>query len=79
MDDYESNCNVLRSILGSCLSYINKSMPLWYYGILLPEVDDDILSYLFNLTIVQLKKSYNRVVLSPLKIIVLSVLYIFRS
>ena len=56
MNNHETNYIVLRSILGSCLSYINKLMPLWYYGILLPEVDDDILSYLFNLTIVQLKQ-----------------------
>ena len=57
MDDYESNCIVLRSILGSCLSNINKLIPLWYYDILLPEEEEDTsLSCLLNLTIVQLKK-----------------------
>ena len=30
MDDYEANCVVIRSLLGSCLSDINKNMPLWY-------------------------------------------------
>jgi len=41
MDDYESIFTVLRTILGSCLSDINKLMPLWYYGILLPEEEED--------------------------------------
>ena len=57
MDDYESNCIVLRSIFGSCLSYINKLMPLWYYGILLPEtVDECCLCSLLNLILVELKQ-----------------------
>ena len=57
MEDYEANCVVLRSLLGSCLSDINKNMPLWHYGILLPEEEEDCsLSYLFNLTIDELKK-----------------------
>ena len=57
MDDYESNYIVLRIILGSYLSDINKLMPLWYYGILLPEEEEDCsLSFLLNLTIVELKR-----------------------
>ena len=47
MDDYESNCIVLRTILGSCLSDINKLMPLWYYGILLPEKEKDCSLYVY--------------------------------
>ena len=50
MDDYESNCIVLRTILDSCLSNINKLKPIWHYGILLPKIEEDFsLSYLFNL------------------------------
>ena len=57
MDDYESNCIVLRSILGSCLSDINKLMPLWHYGIILPEVVEEYFIYsLLNLSIVELKQ-----------------------
>ena len=56
MDDCEARCVVLRSLFGSCLSDINKNMPLWYYGILLPEEEEDCnLSYLLNLTIDELK------------------------
>ena len=56
MDDDESNCIVLRTILGSCLSDINKLMLLWHYGILLLEEEEDCsLSFLLNLTIVELK------------------------
>ena len=57
MDNYESNCITIRSILGSCLSDINKLMPLWYYGIILPEIKEvDSLSILMNLKIVSLKQ-----------------------
>ena len=57
MDDYESNCIVLRSILGSYLSDINKLMPLQYYEILLPEeAEKRCLCSLLNLTIVELKQ-----------------------
>ena len=57
MDDYESNCIVLRSILGSYLSNINKLMPLWHYGILLPEEAEECCLYsLLNLTITELKQ-----------------------
>ena len=57
MKDCEANCIVLRSLLGSCLSDINKLMPLWYYGILLPKEEEDYsLPFLLNLTIVQLKQ-----------------------
>ena len=56
MEDCEANCVVLRSLLGSCLSDINKNMPLWHYGILLPEEEEDCsLSYLLNLSIDELK------------------------
>ena len=56
MDDYESNCIVVKSIFGSYLSYINKLIPLWYYGILLPETADECcLCSLLNLTLVELK------------------------
>ena len=38
------------------LSDINKNMPLWYYGILSPEEEEDCsLAYLLNLTIDKLK------------------------
>ena len=57
MEDCEANCVVIRSLLGSCLSDINKNMPLWHYDILLPEEEEDCsLSYLLNLTIDELKK-----------------------
>ena len=57
MDDYESNCIAVRSILGSCLSDINKLMPLWYYGIILPEAAEECcLCSLSNLTLVELKQ-----------------------
>ena len=57
MEEYEANHVVIRSLLGSWLSGINKNMPLWHYGIPLPEEDDDCsLSYLLNLTIDELKK-----------------------
>ena len=56
MEGREANCVVLRSLLGSCLSDIDKNMPLWRYGILLPEEEKYcILSYLLNLTIDELK------------------------
>ena len=57
MDDYESNCIVLRSILGSCLSDINKLMPLLHYRILVSEAAEECcLCSLLNLTIVELKQ-----------------------
>ena len=56
MEDCKANYVVLRSLLGSCLSDINKNMPLWHYGILIPEEDDCSLSYLLNLTIDELEK-----------------------
>ena len=56
MDNYECNCIVLRTILGSYLSDINKLILLWNYGILLPEKEDTSLSFLMNLTIMQLKQ-----------------------
>ena len=56
MEDYEANCIVLRSLLGFCLSDINKLMPLWYYGILLPKEEEECsLSYLLNITIDEMK------------------------
>ena len=52
MEDCEANCIVLRSLLGSCLSDINKLMSLWYYSILLSKEEKDCsLSFLLNLTI----------------------------
>ena len=57
MDNYECNCIVFRTILGSYLSDINKLVLLWNYGILLPEKEEDTIpSFLLNLTIVQLKQ-----------------------
>ena len=57
MEYCEANCVVLRSLLGSCLSDVNKNMPLWHYDIRLPEEKEDrSLSYLLNLTIDELKK-----------------------
>ena len=50
MYNYEFNCIVLRAILGSCLSSIDKLMILWYYGILLPEEEVEYsLSCMLNL------------------------------
>ena len=52
MEDCEADCIVLRSLLGSCLSNINKLLPLWHYGIMLPEEEEDCsIYYLLNLTI----------------------------
>ena len=57
MEDFEANCIVLWPLLGSYLSDINKLIPLWHYGILLPEEKKYfILSYLLNLTTDELKK-----------------------
>ena len=56
MEDCEANCVVLRSLLGSCLSDINKNIPLWHYGTFFPEEKDCSNSYLLNLTIDDLKK-----------------------
>ena len=57
MDDCESNGIVLRSILGSYLSDINKLIPLWHYEILLPEAAEwYCLCSLLNLIIVELKQ-----------------------
>ena len=57
MEDCEANCVVLPSLFGSYLSDINKNMPLWYYGIILPEEEEDCsFSYLLNLTIDESKK-----------------------
>ena len=59
MDNYESNYIILRAILGSCFSDINKLIPLWQYGVLLPEEEeeeeDGRLSSMLNLKINQLK------------------------
>ena len=59
MDDYESNYIGVRTILGSCLSNVNRLLLLWYYGILSPEEEEEeeecSLSFLSDLTIVQLK------------------------
>ena len=64
MEDCEANYVVLRWLFGSCLSDIDKNMPLWHYSILLTEEEEDFsLSYLLNLTIDELKKYYNYVVL----------------
>ena len=57
MDNFESNCIVLRTILGSCLSDINILMPLLHYDILLPEEEEDYsLTFLLNLTIGEFKQ-----------------------
>ena len=57
MDNFESNCIVLRTILGSCLSDINILMPLLHYDILLPEEEEDYsLTFLLNLTIGEYKQ-----------------------
>ena len=56
MDDFESNCMVLRSIFGSCLSDINSMSNLWYYGILFPEEHHECsLSSILNIRISELK------------------------
>ena len=57
MEYCEANYVVMFSLLGSCSSDINKNIPLWHYDIVLPEEEEDYsLSYLFNLTIDELKK-----------------------
>ena len=54
MEDCEANCVVLRSLLGSCLSDIDKNIPC----ILLPEEEEDCsFSHLLNLKIDELKKN----------------------
>ena len=56
MDNYESNCIILRTILGSFLSDINKLTILWPYSILLPEGEEVLsLSFMLNLKIDELK------------------------
>ena len=57
MDSYESNCIVLRAILGSCLSNMNKLIPLWNVGILLSEKEDCSQSFILNLEHGKLKQS----------------------
>ena len=47
MEDREANCVVLRSLLGSCLSDIDKNMTLWHYGILLPEEEKIVASLIY--------------------------------
>ena len=75
MDDYESNFIVLRSISGSCLSNINKLMPLWHYGIILPEAAEECSLYsLLNLTIVELRwtiKLFDIILLNSTEIVIL--------
>ena len=57
MDDYETNCIVLISILCSCLSDINKLMHLWNYGIILPNAAGECcLCSLLNLSLLELKQ-----------------------
>ena len=56
MDNCKSNSIVLSEILGSCLSDINKLIPLWHYGIPLPEEEDSSLYFFLNLTILELKQ-----------------------
>ena len=57
MDNYESNCIILRAILGSCLSDIKKSLSLWHYIILLLEDEEYYsISFMLNLTISKLKQ-----------------------
>ena len=56
MYNYESNGIVLRTILSSCLSNINKLIPLSYYGILLPEKKDANILFVLKLIIVLLKQ-----------------------
>ena len=73
MEDCEANCVVLRSLLGSCLSDINKNISLWHYGTFLPEEKEDCsISYLLNLTIDGLKKILELMDLSLLITILLS-------
>ena len=75
MNDHGSNCIVLISILGSCLSDINKLMPLWYYGIILPEAAEECSLYsLLNLTIVELRwtiKLFDIILLHSTEIVIL--------
>ena len=56
MEKYESNCHKIRLLFGSCLSEINQHIPLWYYGILLPEQDECSMSSLLNVSIDELKQ-----------------------
>ena len=60
MDHYEYNYIVLRTILSSCLSNINKSIALWYCGIILSEEEEEEedcnLSSTLNLKIDKLKQ-----------------------
>ena len=57
MDNYESNCMVLRAILYSCLSDINKLIPLWHYGVFLSKEEEKDCSLSFILNLKQLLES----------------------
>ena len=68
MDSYESNCIVLRAILGSRLSTMNTLIPLWNVGILLPEKEVDYsLSSMLNLKINELKQILKLCGILPIK------------
>ena len=56
MDPCESNCHMIRLLLGSCLSEINQYIPFWHYGILLPKHEDTSLSSLLNISLDDLKQ-----------------------
>ena len=57
MDNYESCSIVLWTILGSNLRDINRLTPSLYYGIRLPEEEEDYnLSFILNLKINELKQ-----------------------
>ena len=56
MDPCESNCHMIRLLFGSCLSEINQHIPLWHYGILLPEQEECSMSSLLNIYIDELKQ-----------------------
>ena len=55
MKKYELNCDMIQLLFGSYLSEINQHIPLWYYGILLPEQEEYSLPSLLDIFIDGLK------------------------
>ena len=47
---------MIRLLFGSCLSEINRNIPIWHYGILLPEQEEYSISSLLKTYIGELKR-----------------------
>ena len=55
-------------LLKSCLSDINKVIPLWYFGILLTEKDERSLSSILNLKTDELTKQLDTCIFVTIKV-----------